>query len=173
MLCQKCHKNLSSVRYAEVVDGKVNNLHLCRDCLERQQEQTRSGFELSEPAPYSKRSKSSPTKPVVRTTETCDACETDLQTILKTGKVGCTSCYIKFATDLEALMEGLHVALTHRGKKPHVIEDARARARAELQNKRALMRAALNLENYEEAASLRDDIRHLETGLGTAEAEMD
>src|SRR5690606_7246261 len=115
--------NLSSVRYAEVVDGKVNNLHLCRDCLERQQERARSGFELSEPAPYTKRGKVTPAKPVVRATESCEACETNLPTILKTGKVGCTNCYTKFASDLEALMEGLHVALTHRGKKPHIVDD--------------------------------------------------
>ena len=52
MLCQKCHKNLASVRYAEVVDGKVNNLQLCQDCLSRQQDEVEIGFELSDPSPF-------------------------------------------------------------------------------------------------------------------------
>ena len=52
-------------------------------------------------------------------------------------------------------------------------DDARARVRSELQSKRALLKTALNLENYEEAASLRDEIRSLETGLVASEAGAD
>ena len=45
--------------------------------------------------------------------------------------------------------------------------------RADLQNKRSLLKAALGTENYEEAASLRDEIRELETGLSISESGTD
>ena len=91
---------------------------------------------------------------------------------METGKVGCTTCYETFPAELESLLEGIHIALIHRGKVPH-LDDARARSRAELQTKRALLKTALNVENYEEAATLRDHIRALETGLGASAAGAD
>ncbi len=48
MLCQRCHKNLSSVRFAEVVDGSVTDLQLCQDCLAKQLDSQGPGFQLSE-----------------------------------------------------------------------------------------------------------------------------
>jgi protein-arginine kinase activator protein McsA len=53
------------------------------------------------------------------------------------------------------------------------MDDARARLRADLQTKRALLRSVLRAENYEEAARLRDEIQSLETGLNMAESGAD
>lgn len=173
MLCQKCHKNLASVRYAEVVDGTVNDLQLCQDCLSRRQESGEAGFELSDPAPFINVGKhSEDTTTVVTSTETCPTCATDLNSIVETGTVGCSVCYETFPAQLESLLEGIHVAIPHRGKAPQV-DDARARVRADVQSKRALLKTALGLENYEEAATLRDQIHSLELGLGASESGAD
>ena len=171
MLCQKCHKNLATVRYAEVVDGTVNDLHLCQECLERHQSDAETGFELAEPAPFrGKRRKMSALHDAAKSTLRCDACGTDLAQVLETGKVGCASCYTNFAAQLESLLEGMHAGLLHRGKVPNV-DDERARVRADLQNKRALLKTALTMENYEEAAALRDEIRSLVGGLAPSRCE--
>lgn len=172
MLCQKCHKNLASVRYAEVVDGKVTNLRLCQECLTSQQENVQTGFELTEAPPFVRQSRPSSLSQAATSTETCTTCSTDLKSIVEFGKVGCSSCYETFPAQLESLLEGIHIALTHRGKVPH-LDDARARVRSELQSKRALMKTALSMENYEDAAALRDEIRSLETGLGASESGAD
>ena len=176
MLCQKCHRNRASVRYAEVVDGQVNNLQLCQDCLSRQQEDPVSGFELSGPLPaLSGQTDARRISALVETKEameTCTTCSTTLKDIIETGNVGCSTCYETFPAQLESLLEGIHTALIHRGKTPRV-DDERARARSRLQNKRALLKTALSLENYEEAAGLRDEIRALESGTGVAEAGTD
>lgn len=173
MLCQKCHKNRASVRYAEVVDGKVKNLQLCKECLARQQDEVENGFEFAEPVLAGR---AAPHRgPLVDTetdTRTCEACETTLKSILETGKVGCCTCYKTFAVELESLLEGIHDGLTHRGKTPH-LDDTRARIRSDLQTKRALLKTALGLENYEEAAGLRDEIRALEAGLGLSSAGVE
>jgi len=173
MLCQKCHKNLASVRYAEVVDGNVADLHLCQECLTKRQEDGETGFEFSDPQPFVG-DRTTTQHPVLleSATESCASCSTTLKQITDTGKVGCSICYESFPVQLESMLEGIQVALIHRGKVPQV-DDARARVRSDLQSKRALLKTALSLENYEEAASLRDEIRSLETGLGASEAGAD
>ena len=170
MLCQKCHKSTATVRYAEVVDGKVADLHLCADCLNKHQNQADKGFELSGPRALPVVTSSRVVlEPLGRSEfQTCSVCETSLANVLKTGRVGCVTCYESFGTQMAAVLEGIHGAAIHRGKQPRM-DDARERVRANLQTKRALLRSALGAENYEEAAGLRDDIRVLESGLRTSE----
>lgn len=167
MLCQKCHKNAASVRYAEVVDGRVTDIHLCQECLANHQNETQTGFKLSDPVPSLKKAVAA--RFAERANEpqgSCSACDTELKTVLQTGNVGCSVCYDSFTEDqLRPVMEDVHVGLLHRGKMPNV-NDARVNLRGLLQTKRGLLKTTLDMEKYEEAASLRDEIRELEMGLG-------
>lgn len=174
MLCQKCMKNIATVRYAEVVEGKVADLHLCPECLAKHQTSTATGFELSGSAPSPKRPTTPPeTSDILAVAQKhCRNCGADLKEVLKTGKVGCGQCYANFPELLEPLLRSFHTSLRHRGKMPRV-SDSRAAARGELQTKRALLRSALKTENYEQAATLRDEIRKLELELGLALSRRD
>lgn len=172
MLCQDCDKNLASVRYAEVVDGKVSDVHLCKDCLNWRQTQDNTGFEFTSPSPFLKKDGLKLSEFSAETNQTCTACSISLGVIMETGTVGCSMCYETFPAQIEALLEGIHSGLQHRGKTPR-LDDARARARTELQSKRALLKSALGAENYEEAALLRDEIHALELGLGASEAGVE
>jgi len=165
MLCQRCHKNLATVRYAEVVDGKVSEQHMCAECMSRQQAEVASGFELSGAAPSPRtRPVATAVSDTVVTQRACRSCGIDLQDVLQSGRVGCSVCYDSFGDQLESILRGIHISLRHRGKAPNR-DDARERMRADLQTKRALLRSALKVENYEEAARLRDEIRSIEEAL--------
>lgn len=175
MLCQKCHKSLATVRYAEVVDGQVTDQHLCAQCLAQHQKNAALGFELPGPSPVVR--KPGAEKPVrepaaPRTQRACSSCGALLSRILESGRVGCSHCYRTFGDQIESILEGLQRSLQHKGKISH-LEDNRARLRADLQNKRSLLRSVLKAERYEEAARLRDEIRSLETGLSMSEAGAD
>ena len=168
MLCQKCHKNLATVRYAEVVDGRVADIHLCPECLSRQQDGSASGFELSRPVPAA-RASSLPQilRPRPKIPRTCKSCGAKLLMVLESGKVGCTKCYEHFSADVEPMLAALHGSTQHVGKTSKM-GDTRTRLRSDLQTKRALLRSALETERYEEAAALRDGILQLETVLGAS-----
>lgn len=170
MLCQKCHKNLATVRYAEVVDGKVTEQQLCSDCLALHQRETAMGFELSR-AP-SLKPKEERSRGEAAREQTCPSCGVLSSHIIDAGRVGCPHCYEQFGGQIESILEGMHRALRHKGKVAKM-DDTRARLRAELQNKRALLRSVLRAENYEEAARLRDEIRILENGLFVSEQGTD
>jgi protein arginine kinase activator len=165
MLCQKCHKNLATIRYAEVVDGKVTDLNVCPTCLSKLQNATSGGFELAPSVPSPKRAALRESAEKTATAVVCRECGTELQQALKTNRVGCRSCYGRFAEPLDTVLRNLHGGLRHRGKVPRV-DDSRERVRAQIQSKRALLRSSLKMENYEAAAILRDEIRSLEEELG-------
>lgn len=165
MLCQKCHKNLATVRYAEVIDGRVTDLTVCPACLSRLQNAA-TGFELAGAAPTPKRQAAvREAQEKVVTSLVCRECGTKLEQALKDNRVGCRACYDTFAEPLDSVLRSLHGALRHRGKSPRV-DDLREQMRSQLQNKRALLRTSLKMENYEAAATLRDEIRSLEDELG-------
>jgi protein arginine kinase activator len=164
-LCQKCHKNLSTVRYAEVVDGQVVNKHLCQACMAGLQNDATTGFELSGVAPtVQKPSLKRVAQEALRSHRMCPLCGIRLSQVLDSGEVGCNGCYETFGKEIESILEGLHQSLYHKGKHPRV-DDPPPPPRADLQSKRALLRTMLRAENYEEAAKLRDTISSLETGL--------
>ena len=174
MLCQKCHTSLATVRYAEVVDGKVMDLHLCPECLAAHQQRPVTGFELAgsvapgRVAPSegaSGRSRS-------RARRICKSCGTRLSKVLDTGKVGCPSCYHTFDDVTAQVLTDMHGYMRHLGKTPKV-DDVRAQMRSNLQNRRALMRSAVQMESYEEAAVLRDEIKKLEKALNSGDWKQD
>ncbi len=169
MLCEKCHKNLATVRYAEVVDGRVKHVNLCPDCLAEHQQNSSVGFELAKPAPVTRKTNHSARVDAVSDDarkQRCRNCGHTLGKLLDSGVVGCSTCYETFARQIESMLEGMHRGVRHRGKVPYV-DDAIERIRADLQTKRALLRSALSTENYEEAACLRDEIRTLEKQMTT------
>ena len=172
MLCQKCHKNLATMRYAEVVSGKVSELQLCPDCMTRLQDEAASGFELSGVAAAKSKQKpaaDTPAEPKVLN-RVCRTCGADLKEAIQLNRVGCSACYEALGDSLEQVLRGFHVGQRHRGKEPHV-SDSRKIARSELHSLRALLRSSLKSENYEEAAKLRDRIRTLETSMSGRNSE--
>lgn len=170
MLCQKCNKNQATVRYAEVVDGKVADQHLCHECMLKQETRDTTGFKLSAP----KAMRRPGMRPVVdreSVKRACPACGITLMEVVASGQAGCTRCYEVFSDALEPVLSSIHdmpAAVRHRGKVPQK-DDVRERFHAELRTKRALLRSALKAENYEEAAALRDEIRAMEARVGHVE----
>ncbi len=166
MLCQRCHKNLATVRYAEVVSGQVKELPLCPECLAKQQDGSGTGFELSGPV-LASRASSSPKVAAGRgrVVRICPSCEMHVAKVLDTGRVQCPACYEAFAGEIEPMLSGLHGSIGHCGKSPHM-DDLRVRMGADLQAKRVLLRTAVEMEHYEEAAVLRDAIQRMEKETG-------
>ncbi|MBI2421621.1 MAG: hypothetical protein HYV27_02245 [Candidatus Hydrogenedentes bacterium] len=171
MLCERCHKKVATVRYAEVVDGQVSERHLCPECLAIQQKNAAQGFEFKGPSVLHRRP--SPEKVIheaVKVKRACPHCGARLSQILEQGEVGCRVCYEAFEQQIESLLGNLQQATRHTGKTM-IINDDRARMQAVLQEKRVLLRSVLRAEQYEEAAALRDEIRTLETELSPAPVE--
>ena len=85
----------------------------------------------------------------------------------KTGRLGCSECYETFAEGLGSLLKAMHKGTEHVGKLPERAQRTMAlnqRMRALTEN----LQKAVADENYESAASLRDQIKQLETDLSSS-----
>ena len=91
----------------------------------------------------------------------CPVCGFTQADFKKTGRLGCSACYQTFAEGLESLLKAMHKGTEHVGKRPE-----RAARQVKLSDKmRTLnnhLEKAVAEENYETAASLRDQIKQLE-----------
>ena len=92
----------------------------------------------------------------------CPVCGFTQSDFKKTGRLGCSECYMTFAEGLGSLLKAMHMGTEHVGKLPERAQ----RAMALSQRMRALtenLQKAVEAENYETAASLRDQIKQLES----------
>jgi len=105
-----------------------------------------------------------------RTRQSCPTCNTALSVIMDKKMVGCAECYRHFHDVIEEVLIRIQPDTQHQGRG-RARDDARARIRTELRNKRALLRSVLKMEDYEQAAVLRDEIRRLEAGLRSGGGE--
>jgi protein arginine kinase activator len=91
----------------------------------------------------------------------CPVCGYTQADFKKSGRLGCSSCYLTFLEGLSTLLKAMHKGTEHVGKLPqraHRTMELSDRMRALTEN----LQKAVAEENYETAATLRDQIKQLE-----------
>ena len=92
----------------------------------------------------------------------CPKCDSTYADIARDGRVGCPECYTVFANELSRMIRSVHGTTSHTGAVP-----ARHRAIKEreehLKHLREQMQDAIQKEDFERAAALRDEIRTMES----------
>jgi protein arginine kinase activator len=93
---------------------------------------------------------------------TCESCGTTHQDFKKGGRLGCEACYHVFRPVLEPLLDGMHAGVKHLGKVPsRSVKKKSDDDSEELLSKE--LKKAVEEENYEKAAKLRDRLKKLQT----------
>ncbi|MGN1032216.1 MAG: UvrB/UvrC motif-containing protein, partial [Intestinibacter sp.] len=91
----------------------------------------------------------------------CSVCNTSFEDYKNTGKLGCSKCYSTFEKQLKPIIEGLYGYSEHIGKFPkNEFKDVQVIRRVE--HLKEQMNIAIQEEEYEQAAKLRDEILELE-----------
>lgn len=169
MLCQICKKNQATVHYTKIINGKIEELHMCEECAANNSE-----FDLDSPFSFNKLWTSLidnfQTETYRRQTDnlTCPFCGLDYSQFRKTGKFGCAQCYETFRKNLTPLLRGIHAHDKHIGKVPYRANKTIAKERKIERLKNKLNELVLS-EAFEEAAKVRDEIRALEKEIGRKE----
>jgi len=161
MLCDVCKCNDATVFLTQILDGKMQKVNLCEACSKEKGVQDPTGFALADlllgigAAEEIEKG---------ATTTRCPVCGFTQADFKKTGRLGCSTCYTAFAEGLSSLLKAMHKGTEHVGKLP-----ARAQRTLALNDQMKTLaenlRKAVEAENYETAASLRDEIKHLEMEL--------
>ena len=169
MICQHCKQNEATTHIRRVVNGAAEEFHLCAACakeagLPGQLAAPEFGIHLSDLFSgflgSSLRGQGQSLPSPVR----CELCGSSLNEIIQNSRVGCARCYETFAGQLQPTLQRIHGALRHTGKAPEADPAVaeRKQRQARIEQLRALIGEAVQSEDYEQAAKLRDEIRMLE-----------
>lgn len=162
MLCDACREHDASVHLTKVVEGEVTLEHLCAKCAAER------GIETTVTTPpknvlgeflHAVQQQTSSTQVEgIR----CTFCSMSLKDFRATGRLGCARCYATFEQSLRDLLRKVHGSAQHVGRRymppiPELME--RVSTVGELRDR---LRRAIDNEEFELAASLRDKIKGLE-----------
>jgi protein arginine kinase activator len=157
-MCEACGKRRATVHLTEFVDGEPVLRLLCDECYAE-----REGAPLVTPAALFQQILSA-VAPELKdlAMKECPACGISYLQFRQQGTLGCPQDYEEFSAALTKLMEEIHGATEHCGKvSPEAGE--REAIQGRLRSLHRLQERAIQREDYELAAQLRDSIAELET----------
>lgn len=150
MKCDKCGKNIANTHIRSVINGRVTNLNLCSDCA------AINGIGGLGASLFGEAKLNSETGD-----KTCSSCGTKLLEIIESGFIGCADCYKIFNKELSGAIRRLHGRTNYRGKIPQT-SAPRLDSSSIISKLRKEMSKAVETENFERAAELRDKIKEIE-----------
>jgi protein arginine kinase activator len=160
MKCEICGLRDAVIHIRQIQKGHSQELHICEECAQekgllREEESELSIsnllsglIEAKEPAGSSE------------TPEACPGCGMKASEFRKRGRLGCAQCFTAFQREVRSMLSQMAGRTHHTGKVPH-----RAAANPPSEPDRevlaAELREAVEREDYETAAVLRDRLRGL------------
>ena len=184
MLCDKCKKNEATIVRQTTVNGVTHTEHLCSDCAAKESDNMFGSFFnndfFNDPflggnpianwfAPlFEGATVQTPQKKEVGPGP-CPHCGMTWEEFQKNGLLGCGECYDDFSEVLHELLRRIHGKSEHVGKTPFrgSTEVKEKRPQNERERLEAAMKKAVQEENFEEAARIRDKIKALVRKEGT------
>src|SRR5437762_11765088 len=161
VLCDVWKCNDAAGFLTEIIERKMQKVNLCDACSKDKGVQDPTGFALADlllgigAAEEIEKGSS---------TQRCPVCGFTQMDFKKAGRLGCSTCYTTFTEALTALLKAMHKGTAHVGKVPqraHRVGELSDRMRDLSES----LQKAVAEENYESAASLRDQIKQLENEL--------
>ncbi len=163
MKCEKCGKYTATTHIHTVIDGRATDMHICGYCA------SGSGLRrfgslgimnmlnsvLDDEAVGMKKSQSYE--------QTCPQCGITFSEIASSGKLGCAYCYKTFYKKLYPSLRRIHGATHHQGKIP-ISSSPRLSSTSRIEELKKQLKDAIEVENFELAAKLRDEINLLKEG---------
>lgn len=187
MYCDECKKNPATIHYTKVVNGHKEERHLCEACASKlnmdadMQMPSFPSFKMMSDFPsfgllpdfsmadfvggfFNPQDKTEPyVQQVMPNTDACPVCGMTAGEFKKLGRVGCPNCYKHFGEYMPGLLRRIHGTTNHVGKVPAKGE-AQLASKHKIEQLRSELKAAINREDFEQAAKLRDEIKNLEKG---------
>jgi len=157
-MCCVCKEKPATVHYTKIDGGEMHKVDLCEECARNKGANDPTSFSLADlllglgAAKEVEQSSGAEVK--------CPKCGFTHADFKKAGRLGCASCYQTFSDGLDGLLKTMHKGTRHVGKVPEALRESRDLAeRMKLLHKK--LAKAIEEENFEAAALLRDEIKQL------------
>ena len=176
MICDFCKKNKATIHLIRVQNDNVEKVNICAECAgdfsffsedDFYKDLTKilyKIFKADEGQPSGIKELRNLKNLEIRKNRSCSFCGMDLKNIKKLGKMGCPNCYSEFKNILLPIIKAIHKNIEHRGKIP---ENTTGQIKLEksIRDLRNRLKREIFVENFEEAARIRDEIRQLEKNI--------
>jgi len=176
MICDFCKKNKATIHLIRVQNDNVEKVNICAECAgdfsffsedDFYKDLTKILYEIfkaDEGQPNGIQELKNLKNLEIRKNRSCSFCGMDLKNIKKLGKMGCPNCYSEFKNILLPIIKAIHKNIEHKGKIP---ENTTGQIKLEksIRDLRNRLKREIFVENFEEAARIRDEIRQLEKNI--------
>ena len=153
--CDLCGKKDATMRVSRVDKvGKATELEVCAECA------TRHGFAEVAKVKQNVNEIISDLKSRVADEDAalvCPRCGMTFAEFKRLGRVGCAECYSAFHDQLQPLVRRIHGSAQHVGRTIHGGRK-QAHVKVNVQKLRDALSRAIQQEDYERAAALRDQL---------------
>ncbi len=168
MLCQNCGKSQATTHIKRVVNGDTTEHHLCSQCAgELGYTDMFSGFApLSLSDFFSDFLGDFNKKAIGAKVLRCPRCGNSFNDIVRESRLGCAECYRTFYEKLQPSLERIHGRANHNGKTVAVNHAAQKQPdkQEQIATLKRQLQDAVDKQEFEQAAKLRDEIIALEGG---------
>ena len=173
MVCENCGEREAVIHLTQIVDNTKTQINLCEICAAEKGVETEAAV-AKHPlgdflASLGKGGGGESEPPEAGVDVPCRACGATLRDFRQTGRLGCAVCYESFESHLRDLLRRLHGSARHEGEAYHGKERISAPSgvaapvrESSLDDLKDALKRAVESENFELAAELRDRIRVLE-----------
>lgn len=173
MLCENCHLNDAEVKVVVKGHEGVQEKWLCTTCAnggnpwnENQQIPSQDNIEESFVVKQILQHLAAKhglniDNLTVKEEKRCPTCQMTLKDIANVGKFGCADCYATFKDDITDIVKRVQGGqFQHTGKTPYSSHRKLA-IKKQIEDKTAYLNQLIEIQNFEEAAVVRDEINAL------------
>ncbi|MFN2340911.1 MAG: UvrB/UvrC motif-containing protein [Halanaerobium sp.] len=164
MLCERCGDNEASVHLTRIINGRKEEIHLCENCARNNNELNIDDNNLSFQSLLSgilNHDFSNEESSVYGDNDSqqlvCSNCGMSYKEFTEKGFFGCEHCFSVFEDRLDALFKKIHGNIRHNGKSSFSFQQE-LEVKSEINDLKKEMRSAVEKENFEKAAEIRDKI---------------
>ncbi len=171
MLCQSCNKNEATIHFTKIINGSMEERHICEDCAKLESE---IGFTMPMSLSdffgglldYGQKEEGDLDEKV------CPKCGITYNRLLSSGKFGCSKCFETFERDISSLLKNIHGHDEHIGKIPSKSSE-KLKYRKEKDRLEVLLNQAITNEEFELAAKYRDEIKEIDEKMKSIGKNID
>ena len=160
-VCDNCGSEDAAVRWTQIESNEMSTYHLCEACAAEKGLETPpepANFPLTDFLAQMGDEPAEEDAPDVQ----CSFCGLTFAAFRETGRLGCPHCYETFESHLRRLLRRIHGGTQHVGKVYLPPDPTVSEMEKRLEGLRRKLHRAVEGEDFERAAELRDQIRSLE-----------